>query len=72
MKNNISTTKLAKGDYVTTPETTSEYLTSNKDYVVVSVTDEHGFVIIDDEGEELYCLLFNCQFINGKDWIIKN
>jgi hypothetical protein len=70
MDNSSSNTKLAKGDYVTAPETTSEYLTSNKDYKVVSVTDE-GFNIIDEEGKELFCLLSECGHLNGKDWIIK-
>ena len=71
MDNSSSTTKLAKGDYVTAPETTSEYLTSNENYLVQKVFIDKSFIIKDNEGERIFCRIFNCGHLNGMDWIIK-
>lgn len=61
-----------KGDIVQCPSVKSEYLTSHKEYVITKVNNEVGsFVILDDNGQKLYCVAIECGHLNGKNWIFK-
>ena len=72
MNNTSPSVKLRKGDSVITPNTVSEYLTSNKDYLVLKVFVDDSFLIRDDIGKKLFCKLSECGHINGNNWNLKN
>lgn len=46
------------------------YLTKGKEYSITTCYDSL-FTIIDDEGDELYCLFEECSHLDGLDWILK-
>lgn len=60
-----------KGSIVIAPDDCHEYLTAGKEYAVVE-SGGGNFTIIDDDGDELYCLLEGCAHIEYNDWIIKS
>lgn len=60
-----------KGSIVIAPEDCNSYLTPGKEYKVI-IGNFKSFNIIDDDGDELYCLLEGCAHIEYNDWIIKS
>lgn len=48
-------------------ETDVTYLTAGKRYEVRS-EDETGFFIVDDVGDEIYCLWGQCAHLDYVDW----
>lgn len=55
---------------VKTPkEGVRDYLTPGKVYDTFRVR-EKSFLIVDDEGDTIYCLFEHCQHLNLQDWII--
>ena len=44
-----------------------EYLTPGKVYDIYEV-DGYGFLMIDDEGDELSCLFIGCAHLDGRNW----
>jgi hypothetical protein len=73
----MKNTKLKNGMYVIAPDDYSG-LTKGKKYQVieprVSINElvKYNFKIIDDKGNELYCLLKFCRHLGGGNWIISN
>lgn len=69
--------KLKVGDIVIAPEGCKPWLTPGKEYEVKKdingFSDEmiNIFCIKSDNGNDLYCKIYNCAHLNGKDWIIK-
>jgi len=67
---------MEKGQKVIAPKGCVGYLTAGKAYAVLDVEkcgNEHysiGFSIIDDTGNEQFCLERNSYHLNGQDWII--
>lgn len=62
---------LKKGSIVIAQEDCKSYLTPGKEYNVTRV-GFNSFIIIDDDGDELYCLPESCEHLDGKDWVIKS
>ena len=67
------------GDTVIAPEGCAEYLTPNKEYLVVKLWDINfplhrgcGFYIIDDTGHRLACNEKKSSHLGRQDWVIKN
>ena len=51
------------------PEDVKSYLTPGKEYEVRNM-DYYGFAITDDTGDNIWCLLEGCGFLDGKNWRI--
>lgn len=50
----------------------NSYLTEGEEYEIIEWDlDDDGFVIIDDCGEEIYCLVEYCAHIDMEKWILK-
>jgi|TARA_Y100000310_G_scaffold225826_1_gene227905 hypothetical protein len=49
---------------------TKPWLTPNKEYDVIPEEEALAFSIIDDVGDEIYCLFEDCVYLNGGDWEI--
>jgi hypothetical protein len=67
---------VSKGDIVIAPEGCQVYLTAGKEYEVIEDTifgrpDERKFNIIDDNGNETFCLQKGDYHTNYSKWIIK-
>jgi len=61
---------------VQAPEGCASYLTAGKVYDVVSCDPYsskqcgYGFIILNDYGNEIYCVERQCFRLNGGNWII--
>jgi len=64
--------KIRKGNSVKTPKIESEYLTSDKEYVIEKVFIDGAFLITDDTGQKLFCKLLECGHLDGKNWNLIN
>ena len=67
--------ELKNGMYVITPKGCRPWLTKGKKYQVFNVYEtnnnyKYDFHIIDDDGDDIYCLLKQCNNLNNQDWII--
>ena len=51
------------------PEDVKSYLTPGKEYEVRNM-DYYGFAITDDTGDNIWCLLEGCGFLDGNNWRI--
>ena len=68
--------QLKNGMKVIAPEGCETWLTAGKEYEVFNVDIEgepyyFGFNIIDDEGDKIFCVLNNCDSLNGGNFTIK-
>jgi hypothetical protein len=72
MNSNSPTSEIRKGESVKSPKTESEYLTSNKLYVVKKVFIDGRFLIKDDSGKNIFCQVLKCGHLDGLDWILNN
>lgn len=72
MTRNPQTAEIRKGESVKAPKIESEYLTSDKLYLVKKVFIDGRFLIKDDTGENIFCQVSGCGHIDGLDWILNN
>lgn len=61
-----------KGSIAICPTTECEYLTSHKEYIITKANSDGTFVILDDNGKQLFCKTIECGHLNnGKSWTFK-
>lgn len=58
------------GQIAIAPTSSSPYITANKQYPIQRSFEKESFIIIDNDGQELYCKVSKCGHINGNDWTI--
>jgi len=69
---NLNKMELKNGMKVIAPEgCITQLITSGKGYDIYNVDNYGFFEFIDDMGWKSTGRLKNCQYLNGKDWIIK-
>lgn len=66
----MSITPNSNRQFAIAPTANVDYLTANKKYPIQSSFEKESFVIIDDDGVEIFCKTSKCGHLNGNDWTI--
>jgi len=66
----LNITPNSSRQFVIAPTAPVDYLTANKQYQIQRSFEKESFIIIDDQGVEIFCKTTKCGHLNGNDWTI--